>query len=124
VLRSLGAAFGYFFIGIKNALKGLSKIDLDRERIARDLGDNPALLAEPFQTAMRVFGEANPYERLKNLTRGQTIDTGALQAFVDKLEKVPESFKARMRSLTPATYDGLAEALVDLYVDIETKRES
>ncbi|RLC14761.1 MAG: adenylosuccinate lyase, partial [Deltaproteobacteria bacterium] len=73
VLRSLGSVFGYFIIGIKNCQKGLSKIDLNREIIQKDLDHNQALLAEPFQTAMRVFGEENPYERLKELTRGRQV---------------------------------------------------
>ncbi|MCP4020601.1 MAG: adenylosuccinate lyase [Desulfobacteraceae bacterium] len=115
VLRSLGSAFGYFSIGMKNALKGLSKVDLNIDVLKKDLADNPALLAEPFQTAMRVFGEENPYERLKELTRGQKIGKKELYQFVDTLEKVPSDFKIRMKKLTPDTYVGLAESLVDIY---------
>lgn len=115
VLRSLGSVFGYFVIGIKNTLKGLTKIELDKERIQKDLSDNPELLAEPFQTAMRVFGEKNPYERLKDLTRGQKITKEDLLGFVEGLEKIPENFKTRMKELTPDTYIGLAENLVDIY---------
>ncbi len=115
VLRSLGSAFGYFAIGVKNALKGLSKVELNNEVIQKDLDDNPELLAEPFQTAMRVFGEDNPYERLKELTRGQKINKKDLRKFVDSLEKVPADFKKRMKQLTPETYVGLAQNLVDIY---------
>ncbi|MCA1792539.1 MAG: hypothetical protein LC660_01470 [Desulfobacteraceae bacterium] len=115
VLRSLGSAFAYFTIGVKNTMKGLSKLDLDEAVMRRDLDANPELLAEPFQTAMRVFGEENPYERLKELTRGRKIDKAALDAFVDSLEKVPPQFKERMRNLTPDTYVGLAEKLVQQY---------
>ncbi len=115
VLRSLGSVFGYFVIGIKNALKGLGKLELDRDMILKDLENNPELLAEPFQTAMRVFGEENPYERLKDLTRGQRITREDLHGFVDKLEKIPENFKSRMKALTPETYIGLAQDLVDVY---------
>ena len=115
VLRSLGSAFGYFAIGVKNALKGLSKVELNNEGIQKDLDDNPELLAEPFQTAMRVFGEDNPYERLKELTRGQKINKKDLGKFVDSLEKVPADFKKRMKQLTPETYVGLAQNLVDIY---------
>ncbi len=115
VLRSLGSLFGYYIIGIKNCMKGLSKVDLNAAVLAKDLAANQELLAEPFQTAMRVFGESNPYERLKDLTRGQKIDKETLDAFVDKLEKVPGAFKERMRQLTPDTYTGLAEKLVDTY---------
>jgi adenylosuccinate lyase len=115
VLRSLGSVFGYFMIGLKNTLKGLGKIELDQDKIRQDLDDNPELLAEPFQTAMRVFGEANPYERLKDLTRGRKIRKEDLDGFVDKLEKVPGNFKTRMKALTPETYTGLAQDLVDAY---------
>ncbi|WP_457553345.1 adenylosuccinate lyase [Desulfobacula sp.] len=115
VLRSLGSVFGYFAIGVKNALKGLSKLDLNNKAIQKDLDNNQELLAEPFQTAMRVFGEENPYERLKELTRGQKITKKDLVKFVDNLEKVPQDFKEKMRLLTPQTYVGLAQDLVDLY---------
>jgi adenylosuccinate lyase len=115
VLRSLGSAFGYFSIGVKNSLKGLAKLDLNTQALSDDLDANQELLAEPFQTAMRVFGEENPYERLKDLTRGHKIGKKELQTFVDGLEKVPPAFKERMEQLTPATYVGLAEKLVDTY---------
>ena len=115
VLRSLGTLFGYFTIGMKNALKGLSKLDLNQEMLEKDLENNQELLAEPFQTAMRVYGEENPYERLKDLTRGHKIQKQDLQQFVDSLEKVPPQVKKRMRELSPNTYLGLAEALVDTY---------
>jgi len=115
VLRSLGSVFGYFAIGVKNALKGLSKVELNNEVIQKDLEGNQELLAEPFQTAMRVFGEDNPYERLKALTRGQKINKKDLEKFVDGLEKVPADFKKRMKQLTPETYVGLAQNLVDIY---------
>ncbi len=115
VLRNLGSLFGYFIIGIKNCQKGLSKIDLNREIIQKDLNDNQALLAEPFQTAMRVFGEDNPYERLKKLTRGHQITKKDLDEFVDTLEKVPSEFKERMRLLTPETYIGLSVDLIETY---------
>ncbi len=115
VLRSLGSAFGYFTIGVKNALKGLGKLDLNLEALAADLEANPELLAEPFQTVMRVYGEENPYERLKDLTRGQKITRADLESFVANLEKVPPEVKQRMKALTPADYVGLAEKLVDTY---------
>ncbi|MCG8638579.1 MAG: adenylosuccinate lyase [Desulfobacterales bacterium] len=115
VLRSLGSAFGYFSIGIKNALKGLSKIDLNAPALEKDLEENQELLAEPFQTAMRVFGEDNPYERLKELTRGQKTGKKELALFVEKLDKVPVEFKDKMKQLTPRSYVGLAQNLVDTY---------
>jgi adenylosuccinate lyase len=123
VLRSLGTVFGYFTIGIKNAIKGLSKVDLNQEVLDKDLNDNPELLAEPFQTVMRVYGEDNPYERLKELTRGRKIQKADLVRFVDGLEKVPPEVKERMRALSPQTYLGLAESLVDLYFKDKSKND-
>ncbi|SLM27895.1 Adenylosuccinate lyase [Desulfamplus magnetovallimortis] len=115
VLRSLGSLFGYYLIGLKSALRGLGKIAIDEKRLEEDLDANPELLAEPFQTAMRVYGEENPYERLKELTRGRRIGKDELEKFVNGLQKIPEPFKERMRTLTPAGYTGLAETLVDTY---------
>jgi adenylosuccinate lyase len=115
--------FGYFTIGIKNAIKGLSKVDLNQEVLDKDLNDNPELLAEPFQTVMRVYGEDNPYERLKELTRGRKIQKADLVRFVDGLEKVPPEVKERMRALSPQTYLGLAESLVDLYFKDKSKND-
>ncbi|CCK81173.1 MULTISPECIES: adenylosuccinate lyase [Desulfobacula] len=123
VLRSLGSAFGYFAIGVKNSLKGLSKIELNDGVIQKDLDNNQELLAEPFQTAMRVFGEENPYERLKELTRGKKIEKKDLEKFVDDLEKVPLDFKKRMKQLTPETYIGLAQNLVDTYFQTYLSKE-
>ncbi|MBI9090357.1 MAG: adenylosuccinate lyase [Desulfobacterium sp.] len=117
VLRSLGSTFGYYLIGVKNSLKGMGKIAVDQAAILRDLDANPELLAEPFQTAMRVFGEDNPYERMKDLTRGKKIEHKDLDRFVDNLEKVPEPFRKRMKALTTPEYTGLAERLVDLYFE-------
>jgi len=64
-------------------MKGLSKLDLDETALQQDLDNNPELLAEPFPIAMRVFGEENPYERLKASTRGKKIDKKALETLVD-----------------------------------------
>lgn len=115
VLRNLGSAFGYFLIGMKNTIKGLNKIELNREMIEKDNNENLELLAEPIQTVMRVFGEENPYEKLKELTRGKKITREILDNFIDSLESVPQDFKDRMKNLSVAKYTGLAEKLVDRY---------
>lgn len=115
VLRSLGSLFGYYLIGIKNSIKGLGKIAIDLDTISRDLEANQELLAEPFQTAMRFYGEENPYERLKDLTRGERVGKRELELFVNTLEKVPALFRDKMKRLTPADYTGLAEKLVERY---------
>lgn len=117
VLRNMGALFGYFLIGLKNTLKGLGKVELNAEVIQKDLDDNQELLAEPIQTVMRVYGEENPYEKLKELTRGVRITKENLESFIGSLEKVPADVKERMKKLTPETYIGLAEKLVDTYFE-------
>lgn len=114
-LRNLGAVFGYFLIGLKNLLKGLKKIDLNSNEIDKDLSDNLELLAEPIQTAMRYYGEDNPYEKLKQLTRGKKITSEVLSGFIDTLENVPEEFRKKMKHTTVHQYTGLAEKLVDKY---------
>ena len=122
VLRNLGAIFGYFKIGLLNALKGLNKIEVHSERIDADIKDNLELLAEPVQTAMRVFGEGNPYEKLKALTRGRKISKEMLDAFIDGLQQVPPAVKERMKGLSVATYTGIAEKIVDHYLSEEQGR--
>ncbi|MFO7883286.1 MAG: lyase family protein, partial [Desulfobacteraceae bacterium] len=115
VLRNMGSLLGYYLIGIKSAVRGIGKLTLDQTALLKDLDENLELLAEPFQTAMRVFGEKNPYERLKEITRGKKTGHKELEEFVDKLENVPFPFKERMKALTTRNYTGLAEQLVDMY---------
>ena len=117
VLRNLGAVFGYMLIGIKNGIKGLRKISVNPAVIRADLDNNPALLAEPVQTVMRIFGEEDPYEKLKTLTRGRQITAEDFQRLIDSLKKVPENDKARLRALTCDRYIGLAEELVNTYFE-------
>lgn len=115
VLRNIGIIFGYILISLKNCKKGLSKIEVNYPKIAEDLEENLELLAEPVQTVMRVYGEENPYEKLKGLTRGKKIERAALDEFIDSLEKVPADVKEKLKKLTPSTYLGIAEKLVDEY---------
>lgn len=115
VLRNLGAVFGYLMIGIKSTIRGMDKVELDEAALRKDLEENLELLAEPIQTFMRVCGEDNPYEKMKELTRGKKITTSDLISFIDGLEKVSDEEKTRMKQLTPMTYTGFAEQLVDEY---------
>jgi adenylosuccinate lyase len=114
-LRNTGTVFGHLLISIRNSIKGLSKIEINEKRILEDLDDNLELLAEPVQTVMRVYEEENPYEKLKQLTRGRKIDAESLHKFIDSLEKVPPEIKMAMKRLKPSNYTGTAEKLVDLY---------
>ena len=110
VLRNMGVALGYTLLGFESLLKGLDKLEINGAALAADLDAAWEVLAEPIQTVMRRHGLPNPYERLKELTRGKAITAEAIRAFIDELE-LPEDEKARLRELTPANYTGRAAAL-------------
>ncbi|MBK6974328.1 MAG: adenylosuccinate lyase [Sterolibacteriaceae bacterium] len=110
VLRNMGVAFGHTLLALDSALRGLSKLEADRGQLATDLEDAWEVLAEPIQTVMRRYGVPNPYERLKDLTRGKGISRDALQDFIRKLA-IPEAEKTRLLAMTPATYVGKAVEL-------------
>ncbi|MCA9406547.1 MAG: adenylosuccinate lyase, partial [Candidatus Omnitrophica bacterium] len=99
VMRNIGVVFGYILLSLKSTLKGLDKIELNAERTLKDLNDNWELLAEPVQTVMRVYGEENPYEKLKALTRGVKISQKELAEFTDQLTRVPDEVKEKMKAL-------------------------
>ena len=107
VLRNMGVGFGYGMIAYASTLKGMSKLEINRVRLADDLNNSWEVLAEPIQTIMRRYNVAEPYEKLKALTRGQTINREVLAAFVETLD-IPEHAKQTMRDLTPANYIGNA----------------
>ena len=109
VLRNLGVGLAHTSIALQSALKGLGKLEADPARLAADLDANWEVLAEPIQTVMRRHGVEKPYERLKELTRGQRICQEELARFIDALD-IPAAAKARLRELTPGTYVGNAVA--------------
>ncbi len=115
VLRNLGVLFGYLTVGVKSTLKGLGKLAINEHVIEKDLADNLELLAEPIQTAMRLYGEINPYEKLKTLTRGRRITREDLNDFMAGLESLPEPVKSRISTMAVSEYTGLAEKIVDRY---------
>ena len=116
VLRNIGVGFAHSLISYEAALRGLGKLAVNRPRIDEDLNANWEVLAEAIQTVMRRYGIAEPYEKLKALTRGKRVDQAGLQAFVDSLE-LPEAAKAELRALTPARYTGLAAHLANALAD-------
>ncbi len=107
VLRNVGTAFAHSLLAMASTRKGLGKAKVNRERMEADLDANWEVLAEPIQTVMRKAGLANPYERLKALTRGHAMTREAIRDFISGLE-LPAEDKARLLALTPATYVGLA----------------
>jgi len=111
--RNIGTAFGHSLLAIENVRRGLGGLDADPGAMAADLDENWEILGEAVQSVMRVHGLEQPYERLKELTRGRRIDAGTLRAFVESLG-LPDDARDRLLALTPATYTGLAPQLVDL----------
>ena len=112
-LRNMGVGFGYTLIAIRSTVKGLGKLELNKERLADDLDHNWEVLAEPIQTVMRKVGMDHPYERLKELTRGRRVNAEIMRDFVAALP-LPEADKERLMKLTPSTYVGLAAQLAKL----------
>ena len=110
VQRNFGVALGYTMIALKSILKGLSKLQADRQAIAADIDNAWEVLAEPIQTVMRRYGVPEPYEKLKALTRGQAVNRELLQEFIAGLE-IPDTEKARLQEMTPASYIGIAASL-------------
>jgi adenylosuccinate lyase len=111
VLRNLGVALGHTLLGYDSCARGLSKLEADRQRLDEDLEGSWEVLAEPIQTVMRRYGLTGGYERLKELTRGQTgITRETLHGLITEL-RIPDSEKKRLLSLTPATYIGKAAEL-------------
>ncbi len=107
VLRNMGVGFAYTSIAYQSVLRGISKLEANEQRLLADLNDNWEVLAEPIQTVMRRYGIDKPYEKLKELTRGQRIDADQLSAFVDTLD-MPEEARNQLKALSPATYIGNA----------------
>jgi adenylosuccinate lyase len=110
VLRNIGVALGHSLLGWENLLRGLDKLELEPHALARDLDGCWEVLAEPIQTVMRRYGLENPYEQLKELTRGRAIDGQSLREFVQNLD-IPAAAKERLQRLTPGTYTGMAAEL-------------
>lgn len=110
VLRNMGVALGYTLLGYDSLLRGLNKLEANADCLCTDLDANWELLAEPIQTVMRRFGIANPYEKLKELTRGNRVSREGMQSFVQSLD-IPADAKESLLKLTPWDYTGKAGEL-------------
>lgn len=107
VLRNMSVSFGYALTAYLSVLKGLSKISFNRTFAREELNNHPEVLAEAVQTLLRAVGYPNPYETLRDFTRGQKITLSLLQAFIEEL-KTDELTKKRLRALLPENYIGLS----------------
>ncbi len=114
--RNISVAFGHSLLALDNVTRGLAGLEIDAEAMARDLDANWEVLGEAVQSAMRAAGiagatgMANPYERLKDLTRGRRVDAAGMRAFIASLG-LPDDVSARLLNLSPSSYIGLAAAL-------------
>jgi adenylosuccinate lyase len=117
--RNIGVAFGYSLVGLKNLATGLSQVHPNLEQIAQTLDENWEVLGEPIQTVMRaaalqgVPNMDNPYERVKELMRGEAITQTDVTSFVASLG-LPDSLAERLTRLTPQNYIGIAPQLAAL----------
>ncbi len=107
VLRNMGVGIGYSLIAYQSSLKGIGKLELNEARLAQDLDDGWEVLAEAIQTVMRRYGIEKPYEKLKDLTRGQDMNRATIQTFVAALD-MPQAARDELLALTPASYIGNA----------------
>ena len=110
VLRNMGVALGYAVLAYESMAAGLGKLELNESAIAADLDASWEVLAEPIQTVMRRYGLAQPYEQLKEFTRGETMTRELMQGFIAKLD-IPQAEKQRLLAMTPASYVGKAAEL-------------
>jgi adenylosuccinate lyase len=110
VLRNMGVALGYTVLALDSLARGLDKLELNEAALAADLDGAWEVLAEAVQTVMRRHGLPNPYEQLKELTRGKAITREAIAGFIDTLA-LPDGERERLKSMTPASYTGLAAVL-------------
>ncbi len=110
VLRNIGVGIAHTSIAIQSTLKGISKLEINPQLLNQDLDTNWEVLAEPIQTVMRRYGIEKPYEKLKELTRGNRVTGEGMRAFVEKLE-IPAEAKAELLALTPHSYTGYAAEL-------------
>jgi adenylosuccinate lyase len=115
-MRAIGNAFGHVIVAVSSLERGLRKLEIDRGRMAAELEDDKAweVIAEAVQTVMRRYACDHPYERLKELTRGQAVSRATIAEFVAALP-IPEAAKAALIKLEPRAYVGLAEELVERF---------
>ena len=114
--RNFGLVFGHFLLGLKSLQKGLGKIEIRENRIKEELNNAPEVLTEAVQTVMRVHGHIDAYDQLKTFSRGKVLSLSDVRDFIDSVD-LPTEVKDRLKQLTPETYVGGAEELVEQFVN-------
>uniref|UniRef100_A0A2N9IFE2 Adenylosuccinate lyase n=1 Tax=Fagus sylvatica TaxID=28930 RepID=A0A2N9IFE2_FAGSY len=120
VLRNMGVGLGHSIIAYKSTLQGISKLQVNEARLSEDLDQSWEVLAEPIQTVMRRYGVPEPYEKLKEFTRGRAVTKESITEFIERL-RLPEEAKTNLLKLTPHNYVGAAVELartVDIAVNL------
>ena len=112
IIRNQGVPLAHSLLACKNIVKGIDRLTVNRKKIREELDNHWEVLAEAIQTTLRKSGDRLPYERLKNLTRGQKITQEDIQAFVQSLD-LPKKEKQTLLDLTPENYTGLAARIVE-----------
>ncbi|XP_022995458.1 uncharacterized protein LOC111490986 [Cucurbita maxima] len=115
VIRNMGVGLGHSLLAYKSTLQGIGKLQVNESRINDDLEQSWEVLAEPIQTVMRRYGVPEPYEKLKELTRGKTVTKESIRRFIEGLE-IPKEAKTNLLDLTPQSYVGAA---VELARDVD-----
>ncbi|PWA54231.1 Adenylosuccinate lyase [Artemisia annua] len=112
VLRNIGVGLGYSLLAYKSALVGIGKLQVNEAALNKDLDNSWEVLAEPIQTVMRRYAVEEPYEKLKELTRGKAVNKESITKFINGLE-IPVEAKKELLKLTPHNYVGVAAQLVE-----------
>jgi adenylosuccinate lyase len=112
-LRNQGVALGHSYLALQNILKGLSRITINKIQMTNELNNHWEVLGEAIQTILRKNGKQDAYEKLKSLTRGQSINAESMAEFVSGLQ-ITDDDKKTLLELTPENYIGLSSKLVDL----------
>ncbi|XP_051181480.1 uncharacterized protein [Lolium perenne] len=117
VLRNLGVGLGHSLLAYKATIQGIQKLQVNRVRLDEDLDQTWEVLAEAIQTVMRRYGIPEPYEKLKEMTRGQAVTKESIRRFIESLD-LPEDVRSSLLELTPHTYIGEAEKLARDIVNV------
>ena len=113
VMRNIGSSFGYINLALTSLLKGLNKLEINKEKLASDLDAAWEVLTEAIQTVLRKNNIPDGYELMKKISRGKEITRSDLLELIKSLD-IPEDEKSRLLELTPHTYTGFAEELSNL----------